>query len=69
MLRSVASRTARRLPLPRVAPALARFASETPAIMLDPNRGRTPERTAELEKLAEEHNGFLFGELVRLSTL
>ena len=65
MLRSSLSRTARRVPLPRVAPALARFASETPAIMLDPNRGRTPERTAELEKLAEEHNGFLFGELVR----
>ena len=65
MLRSSLSRTARRVPLLRVAPALARFASETPAIMLDPNRGRTPERTAELEKLAEEHNGFLFGELVR----
>lgn len=68
MLRSVVGRAAARLPLtplPRVAPALARFASETPAIMLDPNRGRTPERTAELEKLAEEHNGFLFGELVR----
>jgi len=27
--------------------------------------GRTPEREAELQKLAEEHNGFLFGELVR----
>ena len=27
--------------------------------------GRTPERYAELEKLAEEHNGFLFGEVVR----
>eukprot|EP00966_Prymnesium_polylepis_P012890 296695-Prymnesium_polylepis.1 len=26
---------------------------------------RTPERTAELERLAEEHNGFLFGEVVR----
>jgi hypothetical protein len=26
---------------------------------------RTPERTAELEALAEKHNGFLFGELVR----
>jgi len=25
--------------------------------------GRTPERTAELERLAEEHNGFLFGEV------
>jgi hypothetical protein len=24
---------------------------------------RTPERTAELEALAEKHNGFLFGEL------
>lgn len=32
---------------------------------VDMNLGRTPERTAELEKLAEEHNGFLFGELVR----
>ena len=30
---------------------------------------RTPERTAELEALAEKHNGFLFGELVRLTTL
>ena len=28
-------------------------------------KGRTPERYAELEKLAEEHNGFLFGEVVR----
>ena len=26
-------------------------------------KGRTPERYAELEKLAEEHNGFLFGEV------
>lgn len=26
---------------------------------------RTPERTAELECLADEHNGFLFGEIVR----
>jgi len=25
--------------------------------------GRTPERTAELERLAEQHNGFLFGEV------
>ena len=32
---------------------------------VDMNLGRTPERTAELERLAEEHNGFLFGELVR----
>ena len=32
---------------------------------IDMNVGRTPERTAELEKLAEEHNGFLFGEIVR----
>ena len=30
---------------------------------VDVNLGRTPERTAELERLAEEHNGFLFGEL------
>ena len=30
---------------------------------VDMNLGRTPERTAELERLAEEHNGFLFGEL------
>ena len=31
---------------------------------MDPVRNfpeRTPERTAELERLAEEHNGFLFG--------
>ena len=32
---------------------------------IDMNLGRTPERTAELEKLAEQHNGFLFGEVVR----
>jgi hypothetical protein len=32
---------------------------------VDKNLGRTPERTAELERLAEEHNGFLFGEVVR----
>ena len=31
----------------------------------DKNLGRTPERTAELERLAEEHNGFMFGEIVR----
>ena len=30
---------------------------------VDMNLGRTPERTAELERLAEEHNGFLFGEV------
>ena len=30
---------------------------------------RTPERTAELEALAEKHNGFLFGELVRPTAL
>ena len=30
---------------------------------VDMNLGRTPDRTAELERLAEEHNGFLFGEL------
>ena len=30
---------------------------------------RTPERTAELEALAEKHNGFLFGELVRSTAL
>merc|ERR1719446_203571 len=30
---------------------------------VDVNLGRTPERTAELERLAEEHNGFLFGEV------
>jgi hypothetical protein len=30
---------------------------------VDRNLGRTPERTAELERLAEEHNGFLFGEV------
>ena len=30
---------------------------------VDRNLGRTPERTAELEALAEEHNGFLFGEV------
>jgi hypothetical protein len=29
--------------------------------------GRTPERTAELERLAEEHNGFMFGEVVRVA--
>ena len=32
---------------------------------IDKNLGRTPERTAELERLAEENNGFLFGEVVR----
>ena len=32
---------------------------------VDKDLGRTPERTAELERLAEEHNGFLFGEVVR----
>mmetsp|Transcript_38848 Transcript_38848/g.102412 ORF Transcript_38848/g.102412 Transcript_38848/m.102412 type:complete len:127 (-) Transcript_38848:307-687(-) len=30
---------------------------------VDMNLGRTPERTAEIERLAAEHNGFLFGEL------
>ena len=34
-----------------------------PPESIDMNLGRTPERTAELERLAEEHNGFLFGEL------
>eukprot|EP00316_Scyphosphaera_apsteinii_P025452 CAMPEP_0119317174 /NCGR_PEP_ID=MMETSP1333-20130426/42248_1 /TAXON_ID=418940 /ORGANISM="Scyphosphaera apsteinii, Strain RCC1455" /LENGTH=131 /DNA_ID=CAMNT_0007323037 /DNA_START=33 /DNA_END=428 /DNA_ORIENTATION=+ len=36
-------------------PISIRWASGLPA--------RTPERTAELERLAEEHNGFLFGEI------
>jgi len=30
---------------------------------VDMDLGRTPDRTAELQKLAAEHNGFLFGEL------
>ena len=38
------------------------------SVSVDKDLGRTPERTAELERLAEEHNGFLFGEVVRLLT-
>lgn len=45
-------------------PPLARSLA-TSAPTVPDTSGRTPERTAELERLAEEHNGFLFGEVVR----
>ncbi len=51
--------------LPALAPARRGLASSAPAVDAS---GRTPERTAELERLAEQHNGFLFGELVRART-
>ena len=50
----------------RVAPAapkLTRAMGAPATSTVDKNVGRTSERTAELEKLAEEHNGFLFGEV------
>jgi len=43
-------------------PPLARSMATTAPTAPDTS-GRTPERTAELERLAEEHNGFLFGEV------
>lgn len=43
-------------------PPLARSLA-TSAPTVPDTSGRTPERTAELERLAEEHNGFLFGEV------
>ena len=56
-------------------PSLGRLATAVarrPAALCQSSRlasgitaARTPERTAELEALAEKHNGFLFGELVR----
>ena len=46
------------------APALAQRAATS--VAAPDTSGRTPERTAELERLAAEHNGFLFGEVVRL---
>ena len=45
----------------RVSPQAVRRAG---TVAVPDQSGRTPERTAELERLAEEHNGFLFGELV-----
>jgi hypothetical protein len=57
--------------LARAAPALGRpsalAARAASSVAHLDTSGRTPERTAELERLAEEHNGFLFGEVVRLA--
>ena len=48
----------------RVVPSVPRLARGLAADVSVPDTsGRTPERTAELERLAEEHNGFLFGEV------
>ena len=51
------ARGAKSLRASSLRPAGLRLASGVPA--------RTPEQTEHLEKLAEEHNGFLFGEVVR----
>ena len=51
------ARGAKSLRAASLRPAGLRLASGVPA--------RTPEQTEHLEKLAEEHNGFLFGEVVR----
>eukprot|EP00325_Prymnesiales_sp_UTEX-LB-985_P034405 CAMPEP_0174723226 /NCGR_PEP_ID=MMETSP1094-20130205/40408_1 /TAXON_ID=156173 /ORGANISM="Chrysochromulina brevifilum, Strain UTEX LB 985" /LENGTH=117 /DNA_ID=CAMNT_0015924235 /DNA_START=19 /DNA_END=372 /DNA_ORIENTATION=+ len=63
MLRTALRRSALPLMPRQQVPALlqSRFAS----IEAADSSGRTPERTAELERLAEEHNGFLFGEVPR----
>ena len=57
--------------VPAIGGALGRAASTSSVTSSGTDyAGRTPERTAELERLAEEHNGFLFGEVVRaLSSL
>jgi hypothetical protein len=61
MLARVAQRVAAARSVPTLArPALARGMADVAA---PDTSGRTPERTAELERLAEEHNGFLFGEV------
>ena len=60
-LRVLAARSSAAL---RLAAPPRRFMGAVSTGGVDMNLGRTPERTAELEKLAEEHNGFLFGELV-----
>ncbi|EOD25961.1 hypothetical protein EMIHUDRAFT_254537, partial [Emiliania huxleyi CCMP1516] len=49
------ARGAKSLRASSLRPAGLRLASGVPA--------RTPEQTEHLEKLAEEHNGFLFGEV------
>ena len=55
--RPMLARGAKSLRASSLRPAGLRLASGVPA--------RTPEQTEHLEKLAEEHNGFLFGEVVR----
>ena len=71
MLRSRLLRAAARPPLLRAAAPLASrgLAGPSTPVLLSPDdprlKGRTPERYAELEALAEKHNGFLFGEVVR----
>ncbi|KAL1495482.1 hypothetical protein AB1Y20_016848 [Prymnesium parvum] len=57
MLRTL-FRPVARAGLPRAALSAPRRLAGGPAAFPP----RTPERTAELERLAEEHNGFLFGE-------
>tara|TARA_B100000524_G_scaffold123783_1_gene60892 strand:+ start:243 stop:428 length:186 start_codon:yes stop_codon:yes gene_type:complete len=59
MLIRAAARTSRlaRLGAPVLRTRVAMINTDVPPV-------RTPERTAELERLAEEHNGFLFGEVV-----
>ena len=59
-LAAVAAPRVRAVPAARV--QLARRAASS--VSAPDTSGRTPERTAELERLAEEHNGFLFGEVV-----
>jgi len=62
MLRCSATRVAARVAArPHLRTPLRSLAGGPGYDLLPPPR--TPERTAELEKLAEEHNGFLFGEL------
>lgn len=66
MLRSSALKLAQRSSSLRLAVQPRRFmGAVSTGGGVDMDLGRTPDRTAELQKLAAEHNGFLFGELVR----